>query len=49
MSGGDPINVANGEEEYVPDPDLTVYNPYGPDVSFLRQYRSGQQSWGIIY
>jgi RHS repeat-associated protein len=39
-SWGDPVNLATGEEEYTPAPDITVYNPKGPAVSWSRQYRS---------
>jgi hypothetical protein len=39
-SAGDPVNLATGEEEYTPDPDLNVYNPIGPSVSFSRIYHS---------
>lgn len=46
--GGDPVNLATGAEEYQPDPDLTVYNPIGPDVVWSRQYCNlrGQYSGG---
>ena len=37
---GEPVNLATGEEEYRPAPDLTVYNPTGPSVSFSRIYNS---------
>jgi RHS repeat-associated protein len=37
---GDPVNLAAGEEEYAPAPDLTVYNPIGPSVVWSRQYAS---------
>jgi len=36
----DPVNLATGEEEYTPEPDLTVYNPIGPSVSWSRIYNS---------
>ncbi len=39
-SGGDPVNLATGEEEYRPAPDLTVYNPVGPSVQWTRLYDS---------
>ncbi len=39
-SAGDPVNLATLQEEYKPTPDLTVYNPTGPSVSFQRQYCS---------
>ena len=39
-SGGDPVNLATGEEEYTPTPDLTVYNPTGPSVTWSRLYNS---------
>ena len=37
---GDPINLATGELEDRPAPDLTVYNPIGPSVSWSRTYNS---------
>jgi len=36
----DPVNLATGEEEYTPAPDLVVYNAHGPSVSFSRLYNS---------
>jgi RHS repeat-associated protein len=39
-SGGDPVNMATGEEEYQPKPDLVVYNPNGPEVVWSRIYNS---------
>ncbi len=36
----DPVNLATGEEEYTPEPDLVVYNPIGPSVSWSRIYNS---------
>ncbi len=39
-SAGDPVNLATGEEEYTPAPDLNVYNPIGPSVSWGRVYNS---------
>lgn len=42
-SAGDPVNLATGEEEYEPAPDLVVYNPYGPAVVWKRVY-NGQRS-----
>ena len=39
-SGGDPVNLATGEEEYRPAADLTVYNPHGPSVQWTRLYDS---------
>jgi hypothetical protein len=38
--GGDPVELATEEEQYTPAPDLTVYNPYGPSVSWSRIYNS---------
>ena len=38
--GGDPVNLANGQEEYGPDPDLTVYNPAGPSLTWKRVYQT---------
>lgn len=37
---GEPVNLATGEEEYRPAPDLTIYNPIGPSVSWSRIYNS---------
>ncbi|MEI7985178.1 MAG: RHS repeat-associated core domain-containing protein [Armatimonadota bacterium] len=34
----DPVNLATGYESYRPKPDLSVYNPIGPDVVFQRTY-----------
>lgn len=39
-SFGDPVNLATGEEEYTPAPDLIVYNPTGPSVVWQRLYNS---------
>ena len=39
-SGGDPVDLATGQEEYMPDPDLTVYNPVGPSVTWRRTYQT---------
>lgn len=39
-SAGDPVNLASGEEEYHPEPDLVVYNPNGPSVVWGRLYSS---------
>jgi hypothetical protein len=39
-SAGDPVNLATGEEEYHPEPDLVVYNPKGPAVGWSRMYNS---------
>ena len=38
--GGDPVNLATGEESYTPPDDLTVYNPKGPSVRWGRLYNS---------
>jgi RHS repeat-associated protein len=37
---GEPVNLATGEEEYNPSPDLVVYNPNGPSVVWQRVYDS---------
>ena len=37
---GDPVNLATGEEEYTPEPDLVVYNPIGPSITWSRLYNS---------
>jgi RHS repeat-associated protein len=34
--GADPVNLATGQEEYMPDPDIVVYNPHGPSVVWSR-------------
>jgi YD repeat-containing protein len=39
-TSGDPVNLATGEEEYTPEPDLEVYNPKGPPVVWQRLYNS---------
>jgi len=39
-SAGDPVNLATGQEEYTPAPDITVYNPHGPSISWSRIYSS---------
>ena len=50
---GDPVNLATGEEEYTPGPDLVVYNPLGPSVTWSRLYDSlrptlnGTQSYDL--
>lgn len=38
LSGGDPVNLATGEHLYLPAPDITVYNPYGPGVIYQRNF-----------
>ena len=38
--GGEPVNLATGEEEYRPAADLQVYNPTGPSVGWSRKYNS---------
>lgn len=38
LSGGDPVNLATGEHLYLPAPDITVYNPYGPAVVYQRNF-----------
>ena len=47
--GGDPANLATGEEEYTPSPDITVYNPYGPQVTWSRIYGSLRSSAESAY
>jgi hypothetical protein len=39
-SEGEPVNLATGEEEYRPGPELTIYNPHGPQVVWRRIYNS---------
>lgn len=43
---GDPVNLATGEEQQSPEPDLFVYNPAGPSVVFGRQYHSQLINYG---
>ena len=47
-SAGDPVNLATGEEEYSPAPDLVVYNPNGPAVIWQRKYNS-LRGWDLAY
>lgn len=42
QTGGDPVNLATGEHAYLPDPDITVYNPYGSSVVYERNFHSGR-------
>ncbi len=37
---GHAVNLATGEEEHDPSPDLVVYNPHGPQVVWQRSYGS---------
>ena len=39
-TAGDPVNLTNGQEEYRPGADITVYNPTGPSVVWRRMYYS---------
>jgi RHS repeat-associated protein len=43
-SAGDPVNLATLEEEYKPEADLSVYNPFGPSVGWQRIYNSLRNS-----
>lgn len=45
-SAGDPVNLASGRESYAPEPDITVYNPSGPRVSWQRSYQGYQAMSG---
>ena len=45
----DPVNLANGEEEYTPGPDLVVYNPHGPSVVWKRIYNSLRGEASVPY
>lgn len=38
--GGDPVDLATGAHLYLPDADLTAYNPYGPAAPYQRNYLS---------
>jgi RHS repeat-associated protein len=48
-SAGDPVNLATGEEEYTPSPDLVVYNPLGPSVVWERMYNSLRGPYALPY
>lgn len=37
-NGGDPVNLATGEDAYLPAPDISAYNPIGPSVVYQRNY-----------
>ena len=41
-SSGDPVNLATGRESYFTEPDLSIYNPSGPNVVWQRTYLSDQ-------
>ena len=43
-TSGDPVNLATGEEEYSPKPDIEVYNPHGPSVTWKRIYNSARRA-----
>jgi RHS repeat-associated protein len=45
-SAPDPVNLATGRESFVPEPDLVVYNPNGPGVTWRRQYLGYRASKG---
>ena len=45
----DPVNLATGEEEYKPGPDLVVYNPLGPSVVWTRLYNSLRSDVNTFY
>lgn len=52
LSGGDPVNLGNGTHLFLPSPDITVYNPHGPDVVYQRNYyaqraESGYSTTGL--
>ncbi len=38
----DPVNLANGRETFAPPPDLQVYNPTGPKVTWGTHFFAGQ-------
>lgn len=52
---GDPVDLATGEDMYLPNPDITVYNPFGPAVVYQRNFISrraktqpdGYNSYGL--
>ncbi len=46
-SGGDPVNLANGRHEYLPEPDISVYNPNGPRVSYIRNFEGYEADLGL--
>lgn len=37
---GDPVSLATGQEEYMPDADMTVYNAAGPSIVIKRTYHN---------
>lgn len=37
-SAGDPVDLTTGREIYMPEPDLSIYNPSGPSVVWQRSY-----------
>jgi hypothetical protein len=37
---GDPVDLAAGDENLQPPPDITVFNPHGPSVVWTRNYLS---------
>src|ERR1051325_2889925 len=41
-SDDDPVNLATGRESYTPVPDLTIYDPAGPRVTWQRSYISNR-------
>jgi YD repeat-containing protein len=38
--GGDPVELATGQDAYLPAPDIAVYNPNGPAAVFQRNWWS---------
>ncbi len=44
----DPVNLASGMESYEPEPDLEIYNPVGPQVSFQRAWRQTSAMGGAL-
>ncbi len=43
--GGDPVDLASGDHTYVAK-DLSVYNPYGPNAIYLRNFCSARAEQG---
>lgn len=45
-AAGEPVNLASGAESYEPSPDITIYNPSGMPVSYVRNFRSDRTQAG---
>lgn len=42
----DPVDLSDGSETYAPKPDISAYNPVGPEAIFERTYSSNQARLG---